>query len=99
MKGFKLSDGDLVITNDEISLIEDSELKAQTIKQVISTNKGEWLFDTEEGIDFDNIFQDRVPNMNRSSEISRQEYISLKQTENEMALLAKKLERRLDGEK
>lgn len=56
MKGFSLTDGDLTITNNEIDMIEDDNLTAQTIRCVLSTNKGEWFFDEEEGIDFDNIF-------------------------------------------
>ena len=97
MRGFKLTDGDLEFVNGEISMVEDSELKAQTIKQVISTNKGEWLFDKDEGINFSNIFQDRVRKP-QTGEISRQEYNSLKQNASEFNELAKKLERRLDGE-
>lgn len=98
MIGFKLTDGDLEFVNREISMVEDSELKAQTIKQVISTNKGEWLFDKDEGINFNNIFQERSQKQ-KSGEISRQEYNSLKQNASEFNKLAKKLERRLDGEK
>lgn len=97
MRGFELTDGDLKIVNNEISMVEDSELKAQTIQQVISTNKGEWLFDKDEGIDFGSIYQDRVRKP-QTSEISRQEYTSLKQNASKFEELAKKLERRLDGE-
>ena len=97
MKGFKITDGDLEFTNGEISMVEDSELKAQTIKQVISTNKGEWLFDKDEGINFRSIFQGRVRKP-QAGEISRQEYNSLKQNASVYNELAKKLERRLDGE-
>lgn len=52
MKGFTLHDGDLLIANNEIEFVEDTELIAQTLKQVISTNNGEWLFNENEGIDF-----------------------------------------------
>lgn len=55
MFGLKTKDGDLVITNHEIEQTEDKELKAQTIQSVLSTNKGEWLFDEDEGIEFDKI--------------------------------------------
>ncbi len=59
MKGFKLLDNDLSIENNEIEIIEGSELTRQTIQSVLSTNKGEWLFDKNEGIDFNNIFGKR----------------------------------------
>lgn len=55
MKGFRVTDGDLVITNEEIEIVEGSELTAQTIQCVVSTNKGEWLFNQDEGINFENI--------------------------------------------
>ena len=53
MKTFKLDQfGDVVISNEQIELVEGVELIAQTVKQVISTNLGEWFSDTTEGIDF-----------------------------------------------
>lgn len=53
MKGFKLDrSGDVVITDGKIEIVEDIELIAQTVRQVLSTNLGEWLFDEDEGIDF-----------------------------------------------
>ena len=39
MKTFKLDDyGDVVIKNDKIELVEDTELLIQTLKQVLNTN-------------------------------------------------------------
>lgn len=53
MKGFKLDQsGDVVISNGDIVLVSGVELVAQTVRQVIGTNLGEWLGDEEEGIDF-----------------------------------------------
>ena len=53
MKGFKLDqNGDVVITDGKIEMVEDIVLIAQTLRQVIGTNLGEWLFDEDEGIDF-----------------------------------------------
>lgn len=53
MKTFKLDqDGDVVITNNQIELVEGVELIAQTLRQVIGTNLGEWFGDEEEGVDF-----------------------------------------------
>ena len=57
MNGLKLVGGDLELLNGEISMVDGDELKAQTIQQVLSTNKGEWMFDENEGIDFKNIRQ------------------------------------------
>lgn len=55
MKGFKLdANGDVVIDKD-IEIVEDSELVRQTIQTVIATNKGEWQFNKNEGINFNNI--------------------------------------------
>ena len=55
MKGFVLSDGDLVITNNEIEITQETDLIIQTIQYVLSTHKGEWIFNEDEGIDFYNI--------------------------------------------
>ena len=53
MKGFKLDqNGDVVINDNQIQTVSDIELIAQTIKQVINTNLGEWFGDEEEGIDY-----------------------------------------------
>lgn len=55
MKGFKVnSDGDLIIDND-IEMTNDMDLIRQTIQTVLGTNKGEWFFNVDEGINFDNI--------------------------------------------
>lgn len=59
MKGFETKDGDLLIVNNEVSMVEGKELTAQTIQSVLSTNKGEWLFDPDEGIEFSNILGQR----------------------------------------
>lgn len=53
MNGFELINGDLVIVGNEISMIEGNNLTTQTIQSVLSTNKGEWIFDPDEGVDFD----------------------------------------------
>lgn len=98
MKGFMLKDGDLSITNGEIDMVEDNELTAQTIGCVLSTNKGEWLFDKEEGIDFDVILgKQRIrPNTSTAKDdYYLNEIASLKSNDN---ALAEKLRRRLDGE-
>lgn len=53
MKGFKVDDrGDIVFENGKIALIEDNELKAQSLRTVMGTNKGEWFLNDTEGVDF-----------------------------------------------
>lgn len=53
MKGFKLDyNGDVVMQNGDIAIVQDIELVAQTVQQVIGTNLGEWFGDLAEGIDF-----------------------------------------------
>ncbi len=104
MKGIKLINGDISITNNEIDMVEDSELTAQTISSVLSTNKGEWLFDANEGINFDNIFEKQQVKKASSAAASyyqqelssvKEEYTEHQKIENE---LAEKLRKRLDGE-
>ena len=56
MIGFALNDkGDISIENNQIQMINDAELTRQTIQSIISTNKGEWPLNDEEGITYDNI--------------------------------------------
>ena len=52
MIGFKQKDGDLEISNGEVLVVNENDLKVQTIQSVLSTNKGEWMFDEDEGIYF-----------------------------------------------
>ena len=96
MIGFKLYDGDLVITNNEIEQVEGDELTVQTIQHVLSTNKGEWLFDTEEGINFDSILgKKRLKKGTAKDALYRREIADIRERENE---LFEALARRLDGE-
>lgn len=56
MRGFKLDEnGDILIKNNEIQMIEGNELLQQTAQSVVGTNKGEWVLNREEGIMFSNI--------------------------------------------
>lgn len=51
MKGFSTHNGDVVV-NQTIEIAEESELLRQKVQLVLGTNKGEWKYDEEEGIDF-----------------------------------------------
>lgn len=58
MKNFKLdSNGDVVIKNNDIALIEGNDLLLQTIKTILGTNKREWFLNLNEGITFSNILK------------------------------------------
>ena len=51
MKGFAIDDhGDVVVERNDIKLAYDTELLIQKIRQVLSTNRGEWWLDPKEGI-------------------------------------------------
>lgn len=52
MKGFSTNDVGDVIVNKSIEIVTDAELLRQKVQRVLGTNKGEWSYDTEEGIDF-----------------------------------------------
>lgn len=56
MFGFALDEnGDVLIENNEISIVVGDSLLQQKVWAVLQTNLGEWLFDWEQGIDFDNV--------------------------------------------
>ena len=60
MKGFKIVDGDVSITDGNIDMVEDTELEIQTMKTVLKTNKGEDVFDKTEGINLRQILSKGV---------------------------------------
>lgn len=47
--------GDLLIENHALQMVDGNELIRQKVQEVINTNKGEWFFDWEQGIDFSNV--------------------------------------------
>lgn len=56
MKGFAMDEnGDLLIENNEISIIVGDELLRQKVWTVLRTNLTEWFFDWEQGIEFGNL--------------------------------------------
>lgn len=56
MKGFALdSSGDVLIENNEISIVVGDSLLQQKVMSVLHTNLGEWFFDWEQGVDFRNL--------------------------------------------
>lgn len=56
MKGFALDEnGDVLIENNEISIVVGASLLQQKVWTILHTNLGEWFFDPDEGIDFGNL--------------------------------------------
>ena len=60
MKGFSTNDDGDVIVNSSIEMVTDEELLRQKIQRVLGTNKGEWSYDTEEGIDFSVVLRKKL---------------------------------------
>lgn len=53
MKGFKIDEnGDVVIANGVVQMVEDDELTLQKVQTVTGTKRGEWFNNPDEGIDF-----------------------------------------------
>ena len=56
MKGFAIDEtGDVLIENNEISMAVGGSLLQQKVWTVLHTNLGEWFFNWNEGINFDNL--------------------------------------------
>lgn len=56
MKGFEMdSTGDVMIVGNKIPMISGQSLLQQKVQNALSTRKGEWFLDLEEGIDYDNL--------------------------------------------
>lgn len=72
----------------QLEMIEGAELTRQKIKTVLGTHKGEWFFNEDEGIDYDNILGKKQwsDNANDSAEVIDTELNDI-------------LKKRLDGER
>lgn len=69
VKGFALNNnGDLMIENGDISLVVGDSLLQQKVRTVLQTNLGEWFFDWDQGVDFDNLL-----GKNKNEELARYE--------------------------
>ena len=56
IKGFALDEkGDLIIENNEISIVAGAALTQQKVRTVLQTNQKEWFFDWAQGINFGNL--------------------------------------------
>ena len=63
MKGFAIDDhGDVRVEKNDVKLVYDAELLIQKIRQVLSTNRGEWWLDPKEGIPVQKILK-KDPNL------------------------------------
>lgn len=61
MKSLALdSTGDLLIEHHTLQMVDGNELIRQKVQEVINTNKGEWFFDWEQGVEFSNILGKNV---------------------------------------
>lgn len=56
MQSFRLDEfGDVIVENDQLEMISNNDLLCQKVRQVLSTNLGEYELDKEQGIHFRNI--------------------------------------------
>lgn len=70
MKCFSINNiGDVIIKNNKILMTSDNELMQQKIQKILSTNKGEWFANSDEGISFQNILKKNVTEEEIKSEI------------------------------
>ena len=89
--------GDVVIQSGDIQMVNGVELTMQTIKSVLGTQKGEWFFNANEGINLNEILgKKRYASQN--SALDNQYIRELAAHESESQELAARLARRLDGE-
>lgn len=63
MKAFKLNnDGDVSIVNNEIEMIKGTDEVLQQIRQIFRSNQGEWYFNPEYGLNYENLLA-KEPNL------------------------------------
>jgi hypothetical protein len=97
------SNGDIVIKNNKIQMIEGDEVTKQKIETVLGTNKGEWVLNPDEGINFRNITGKYTPTgkdkgITQVARYYESEIAALKSQGIEDEIAAQRLQRRLDGE-
>ena len=99
MKGFMLDDnGDVVIKDRAIQMVEGNELTRQKVQSVLSTNKGEWPLNTEEGIAFKNILgKSRIEEKQENNALKIYYEKEITHIKDDTSELAKRLEDRLEG--
>ncbi|MDE3837943.1 hypothetical protein C0966_00780 [Bacillus methanolicus] len=51
----KLVDGDLVVENGELVMIDGDEELAQSIRSILETRKGEFFLEPEHGLSYENL--------------------------------------------
>ena len=72
MKNFALDEkGDLAIGNNRVIMKYDDSLLKQRVAETLGTNKGEWPFNPEKGINFRNILGKNVTDDDVLGEITQ----------------------------
>lgn len=56
MRDLKIKDGDLVVSENDLNLVEGSKLLEQKVQLLLGTMQGEWFLDEEEGVDQNLLF-------------------------------------------
>lgn len=97
IKGFALSEqGDVLVQDNEIQMVHGSELKLQTIKTTLATQKGEWFLNWEQGINYNNILGKKRYS-SKNDGIANQYIKEIQANDENNNALNEKLARRLDG--
>lgn len=83
MKDFALDEnGDVLVENNDISIVVGDSLIKQKVTTVLKTNIGEWFFDWNQGIDQRNLL-----GKNTNDELARYEIgIGLRQVDKTLAI-------------
>lgn len=80
-------------------MIEDNELLRQTVQTVLSTNKGEWVLNKDEGINYRNILGKSKIVESQENEAQKIYYTNeIERIKDDTSELAKRLEKRLEGD-
>lgn len=90
--------GDVEMKHKQIQMIEGDEVVRQRIWSVLSTNKGEWVLNPDEGINFRNILGKRkTPVDTEDSTLQKYYEDKISDIKEDTSALTKRLERRLEG--
>lgn len=88
--------GDVLIERNEIQMVHGSELKLQTLKTTLATQKGEWFLNWQQGVDYNSILG-KKRYASKNDGIAKQYIEEIRANDENNNLLNDKLARRLDG--
>lgn len=69
MRTLAMNDDDIYFSKGELAMVEGIDEVDQTVKVLMKINKGEWFINTEEGLDYELLYDKMVSDDRKRAEI------------------------------